>query len=48
VITVEPSEGFFLRPLGPGTTIGHNGLLKVVARDASGHQIAVVGPEKIK
>jgi hypothetical protein len=46
VINVETSEGFVLYPLGIDTTVENPGLLKIVGRDASGHQIAVFRPHK--
>jgi hypothetical protein len=39
--TVEPTAGFILSPLGEGTSVESNGLSKIVARDASGRQVAV-------
>jgi hypothetical protein len=48
VITVKPSEGFVLYPLGTDTTVENPGLLKIVGRNASGDQIAVFRPHKIR
>jgi hypothetical protein len=44
--TVEPTAGFILTPLEKRSSVERNGLAKVVARAASGRQIAVFRPQR--